>query len=147
MLLPAAAPLCAASLPGFKTPPQPAARFDRAAWKSDLQRIERGLAQGYANFDWQIEKRGFNPMRADQQLNAMLDQATSDAEAVVILSKLMDALRDPHLQLLPGPPPPGATLLPRARVMQVRPFKPPTLAASPVIPTQARHGPGLREVA
>lgn len=113
MLILAAAPLCAASLPNSSAPRDLAGGFDRAAWKTDLQRIERGLAQGYANFDWQIDKRGFNPVRADQQLNAMLDQATSDVEAVVILSKLMDALHDPHLQLLPGPPPAGATLIPR----------------------------------
>jgi len=103
----AGAMLCAAS-------PAPKAKsFDRALWKADFQRIKAGLAQGYANLDWQIEKRTFNLIRADSQISAMLDKANSDVEAVVIFYRLVDAFHDPHLQLLPGPPPETASLLPR----------------------------------
>ena len=86
--------------------------FDRSAWQADFERIKAGLAQGYANLDWQIEKRRFNLARADQQIIAMLDRANSDVEAVVILSRLVDGLHDPHVQLLPGAPPNSAVLLP-----------------------------------
>jgi hypothetical protein len=79
--------------------------------------VKWGLAQGYANLDWQIDKRSFNLVRADQQIGAMLDRATSDVEAVVIFYRLVDAFHDPHLQLLPGPPPDSATLLPRQSVV------------------------------
>ena len=99
--------LCAAA------PPPKSRSFDRAAWKADFERIKAGLAQGYANLDWQIEKRTFNLVRADQQISAMLDRANSDVEAVVIFYRLVDAFHDPHLQLLPGPAPDSATLLPR----------------------------------
>jgi hypothetical protein len=94
---------------GASTPPA----FDRAAWKQDFERIKRGLAEGYANLDWQVEKRGLNLARADQQINAMLDKANSDVEAVVVFYRLVDAFHDPHLQLLPGAPPDSARLLPR----------------------------------
>ncbi len=96
--------------------PAPAA-FDRAAWNADLGRTKLGPAQGYANLDWQIERRGINLARADQQIAAMLDKAHSDVEAVVILYRLVDAFHDPHLRLLPGPPPGSATLLPHQSSM------------------------------
>jgi hypothetical protein len=102
--------LCAAATPA----PAP---FDRAAWNADFERIKIGLAQGYANLDWQVERRGFNLARADQQIAAMLDKAHSDVEAVVILYRLVDAFDDPHLRLLPGPPPDSAALLPRQSSM------------------------------
>lgn len=104
----AAVVLCAAA------PTQsPAPSFDRAAWKADFQRIKDGLAQGYANLDWQVDRRNFNLVRANEQINAMLDKAGSDAEAAVVFYRLIDAFHDPHLRLLPGAPPAGATLLPR----------------------------------
>ena len=86
--------------------------FDRSAWKADYERIKTGLAQGYANLDWQVDRRGFNLQRADGQIGAMLDKANSDVEAALILNKLIDAFDDPHLQLQLGPPPEGATRLP-----------------------------------
>jgi hypothetical protein len=58
--------LCAAAAPA----PAP---FDRTAWNADFERIKIGLAQGYANLDWQIEWLGINLARADQQIAAMLD--------------------------------------------------------------------------
>jgi len=100
--------LCAAA-PAPKSTPV----FDRAAWKADFQRIKDGLAQGYANLDWQVERRNFNLVRANEQIDTMLDKANSDVEAVVVLYRLVDACQDPHLRLLPGPPPSGAALLPR----------------------------------
>ncbi|HEY7811277.1 MAG TPA: S41 family peptidase [Allosphingosinicella sp.] len=103
-LLAAASPAAAA--------PAPAPAFDRAAWKADFERIKAGLAQGYANLDWQVERRGLNLKRADAQIGAMLDKATRDAEAMLALTKLVDAFRDPHLAFQPGPPPPSARALP-----------------------------------
>ena len=87
--------------------------FDRAAWKADFERIKDGLAQGYANLDWQVDRRAFNLQRADGQISAMLDKANSDVEAALILNKLIDAFNDPHLLFQIGPPPESATLMPR----------------------------------
>lgn len=105
----AAAALCCAAAPAPKARPI----FDRSAWKADFERIKTGLAQGYANLDWQVDRRNFNLVRANEQINAMLDKANSDVEAVVIFYRLIDAFDDPHLRLLPGPPPEHAALLPK----------------------------------
>ena len=86
--------------------------FDRTAWNADFERLKLALAQGYANLDWQVERRGFNLSRADAQIGAMLDKADSDAGAALVFAKLVDAFDDPHLQLNPGPPPSSATLIP-----------------------------------
>ena len=84
--------LAAASDPGF----------DRSAWKADFERVKVGLAQGYANLDWQVDRRTFNLARADAQIGAMLDKAQSDVEAALVFAKLIDAFDDPHLQATGG---------------------------------------------
>jgi C-terminal processing protease CtpA/Prc len=48
-----------------------------------------------------------------EQIHAMLDRANSDVQAAVVLTKLVNAFKDPHLQLQIGSPPENATLLPR----------------------------------
>ena len=93
--------------------PAAAQPFDRAAWTADFERLKVALAQGYANLDWQVEKRGLNLARADGQIAAMLDKVDSDAGAALVFAKLVDAFKDPHLDLMPGLPPPSATALPR----------------------------------
>jgi hypothetical protein len=90
----------------------PAPAFNRDAWKADFERLKSALAQGYANLDWQVERRGFNLSRADGQIGAMLDKVDGDAAAALVFAKLVDAFDDPHLQLNPGPPPRSATLIP-----------------------------------
>lgn len=96
--------------------PTPAhgANFDRALWKADFQRLKVALAQGYANLDWQVEKRRLNLAGADGAINSMLDGVDSDVGATLVMVKLLEAFDDPHLELKAGPPPQGATLLPRA---------------------------------
>lgn len=95
------------------SPAAAAAPFDRAAWKADYERIKLGLAQGYANLDWQVERRGISLKRADAQIGGMLDKATTDAEAMLALTKLIDAFRDPHLAFQFGPAPSSASSLPK----------------------------------
>lgn len=100
--------LCAAA-------PAPKARgFDRAAWNADFQRLKVALAQGYANLDWQVDKRRLNLASADKAITAMLDKADSDVAATLVMVKLVEAFDDPHLELQAGPAPLGATLLPQA---------------------------------
>lgn len=101
-----------AAAPAAPTPPSKPT-FDADPWKADFERIKLGLAEGYANLDWQVDKRGINLARADGQIAAMLDQATSDVQAVLVIAKLVAAFDDPHVELRPGPPPESATLLPR----------------------------------
>lgn len=87
--------------------------FDRAAWQADYARFKRALAQGYANLDWQVDRRHLNLVSADKAITSMLDNANSDVEAALIFARLVDAFKDPHLQIRYGPPPPSAGLLPR----------------------------------
>ena len=101
-----------AAAPTAAEPPSKPA-FDVAPWKADFERIKLGLAQGYANLDWQVDRRGINLARADGQIAAMLDAATSDVQAALIIAKLVAAFDDPHVELKPGPPPDWATVLPR----------------------------------
>lgn len=98
------------AVPASSAPVTPA--FDRDVWLADYERIKLGLAEGYANLDWQVERRGLNLKRADGQIQAMLQEATSDAQAMLALTKLIDMFRDPHLQFRSGPPPSYARLVP-----------------------------------
>lgn len=91
--------------------PKPA--FDRAAWKADYERLKTALAQGYANLDWQVDRRNLSLVAADKAISAMLDAARSDVEAALIFARLVDAFKDPHLQLNYGPAPDSAELLPQ----------------------------------
>ena len=90
-------------------PPGPSRQ---AAWKADYERLKAALAQGYANLDWQIDRRGFNLALADKQIGAMLDKVDNDAAAALVFAKLVEAFDDPHLDLRPGPPPEAAKLMP-----------------------------------
>ena len=95
------------------SPAAPAPAFDPAPWLEDFDRIKLGLAEGYANLDWQVDKRGINLARADGQIREMLGKTTSDVQAALVIAKLVAAFDDPHVELRFGPPPPSATLVPR----------------------------------
>jgi hypothetical protein len=114
--------LLALALPASAAPPT-ARAFDRAAWKADHERIKLGLAQGYANLDWQAERLGLNLKRADAQITAMLDKATTEAEAMLAMTRFVDMFRDPHLVLRPGPPPSSARLLPTMSNVDTAPLR------------------------
>lgn len=96
-----------ASLPSSAIAHSPASppAFNRAAWKADYERLKLALARDYANLDWQVERRGLNLARADQMVSDMLDRAQDDTAATLAMVKLIDAFRDPHLQLKAGPVP------------------------------------------
>ena len=100
-----------AAAPAASAPAAPT--FDPAPWLADFERIKLGLAEGYANLDWQVDKRGINLARADGQIREMLGKATSDVQAALVIAKLVSAFDDPHVELRFGPPPPSATLVPR----------------------------------
>ena len=104
----------AAPAPAYSTPsPAPAPAFDPAPWLADFERIKLGLAEGYANLDWQVDKRGIDLVRADGQIREMLGKSRSDLEAALVIVKLVEALDDPHVEIRFGPPARSATLVPR----------------------------------
>lgn len=99
--------LCAAA------PPRTAQQFNKAAWKADFERLKLALSQGYANLDWQVEKRRLNLASADKTISTMLDSADSDVGATLVMVRLVEAFDDPHLELEAGTAPEGAALLPQ----------------------------------
>lgn len=107
------ATLLTVALPRVAIAQAPAPAFDKAVWKADYERLKQALAQGYANLDWQVDRRGLNLVAADKAISAMLDKAGSDVEAALIFARLVDAFKDPHLQLIYGPAPSSAALLPQ----------------------------------
>lgn len=99
---------------GATAPPPTLPTFNRAAWQSDYKRLKIALAQHYANLDWQVERRGLNLASADRFITAMLERAENDTAATLAMVKLIEAFRDPHLELSAGPAPDGANLVPVA---------------------------------
>ena len=78
------------------------ATYDRAAWLSDYARVKRDMAQGYANLDWMVEKRGIDLVALDRDTAAALHNAHSRVRAFIALRRFVRAFADPHLRMQPG---------------------------------------------
>jgi hypothetical protein len=78
------------------------ATYDRGAWLSDYARVKRDMAQGYANLDWMVEKRGIDLAALDRDTTAALRDAHSRVRAFVALRRFVRAFADPHLRMQPG---------------------------------------------
>lgn len=88
------------------------ATFDRAAWQADYARLKTGMAQGYANLDWQVDHRGLDLAMLDKQTSARLDGAYSHVQAYLAMKDFIAAFRDPHLRLAFGKAPDHARAVP-----------------------------------
>ena len=84
----AAAPLAAAAQPAH----------DPAAWLADLDRIEAGMAQHYANLDWVRDERHLDLAALDRTTRDRLTRSRTTAEAQVAMRDFVAAFRDPHLE-------------------------------------------------
>ena len=78
------------------------ATYDRHAWLSDYSRVKRDMAQGYANLDWMVEKRGIDLVALDRDTTAALQEAHSRVRAFIALRRFVRAFADPHLRMQPG---------------------------------------------
>jgi hypothetical protein len=78
------------------------ATYDREAWLADYARVKRDMAQGYANLDWMVEKRGIDLVALDRDTTAALSGAHSRVRAFIALRRFVHAFGDPHLRLKPG---------------------------------------------
>jgi len=87
-LLLAAAPLAAAAQ----------AAHDPAAWLAELDRIEAGMAQHYANLDWVRDERHLDLAALDRRTRDRLGRSRTIAEAETAMRDFVTAFRDPHLQ-------------------------------------------------
>jgi hypothetical protein len=78
------------------------ATYDRDAWLSDYARVKRDMAQGYANLDWMVEKRGIDLVALDRGTTAALQNAHSRVRAFIALRRFVRAFADPHLRMQAG---------------------------------------------
>jgi len=88
------------------------ATFDREAWKSDYARLKTGMAQGYANLDWQVDHRGLDLVALDKDTSNRLDGAYSHVQAYLAIKDFVAEFRDPHLRLAFGKAPDAARAVP-----------------------------------
>lgn len=73
--------------------------YSPKAWLADFVRLKRDMAQGYANLDWAVEKRGVNLAELDRRTQDSLRGAHSHVRAFLALHDFVAAFRDPHLEL------------------------------------------------
>ncbi|QNU14354.1 hypothetical protein [Thermomonas sp. XSG] len=51
------------------------ASYDAKPWLADYARLKRDMAQGYANLDWMVERRGLDLVALDRDTSAALQGA------------------------------------------------------------------------
>ena len=78
------------------------ATYDERAWLADYGRLKQDMAQGYANLDWMVDKRGVDLVALDRQTTADLENAHSRARAFFALRRFVQGFKDPHLRMKPG---------------------------------------------
>lgn len=78
------------------------ATYDESAWLADYGRLKQDMAQGYANLDWMVEKRGVDLVALDKRTTAELENAHSRLRAFLALRRFVRGFDDPHFRLKPG---------------------------------------------
>ena len=86
--------------------------YDPRPWLADYTRLKRDMAQGYANLDWAVAKRGLDLTALDRQTTARLENAHSRVRAFLALRDFIGGFNDPHLRMKPGERPVPATAVP-----------------------------------
>jgi hypothetical protein len=74
--------------------------------------VKRDMAQGYANLDWMVERRGVDLAALDRATGRRIAHAHSRVRAFLALQDFLKTFRDPHLRMEPGTrpvPAPSAT--------------------------------------
>ena len=76
--------------------------YDPRPWLADYTRLKRDMAQGYANLDWAVEKRGIDLPALDRETTGRLENAHSRVRAFLALRDFVRGFNDPHLRMKPG---------------------------------------------
>ena len=76
--------------------------YDAQPWLDDYTRLKRDMAQGYANLDWAVEKRGIDLPTLDRETTTRLENAHSRVRAFVALRNFIRGFNDPHFRMKPG---------------------------------------------
>src|SRR5688500_18934692 len=78
------------------------ATYDERAWLADYDRLKQDMAQGYANLDWMVERRGVDLVALDRKTTAELENAHSRLRAFLALRRFVRSFNDPHFRMKPG---------------------------------------------
>lgn len=78
------------------------ATYDPDPWLADYARLKHAMAQGYANLDWQVARRGIDLPALDRETTAALRDAHSHVRAFLALRGFVRRFDDPHFRLRPG---------------------------------------------
>lgn len=81
------------------------ATFDRQRALRDYDQLKRGMAQYYANLDWQRDHRGLDLVALDRETKDALEAAYGRIGAYFVFKDFVAKFEDPHLQLAWGDPP------------------------------------------
>lgn len=84
------------------------ATYDPDPWLADYGRLKHAMAQGYANLDWQVARRGIDLPALDRETTAALRDAHSHVRAFLALRGFVHRFDDPHFRLRPGERPAAA---------------------------------------
>lgn len=76
-----------------------AATYDAMAWSGDYARLKGDMAQGYANLDWQAERKGIDLAALDRETQRRIATAHSRIRATMALNAFVARFEDPHLRL------------------------------------------------
>ena len=76
--------------------------YDPKPWLADYTRLKHDMAQGYANLDWIVEKRGVDLPALDRETTTSLQNAHSRVRAFLILRSFIRSFNDPHFRMKPG---------------------------------------------
>ena len=78
---------------------------DRAGWQADLRELERGIATGFANFEWRIAQRQLDLPSIHRAADSAIAVASSARAARRALGDVVAAFDDGHLRLEGAPNP------------------------------------------
>lgn len=81
------------------------ATFDRQAAHADYDRLKHGMAQHYANLDWQVEYRKVNLVKRDQAMNERLAVSLSRVQTYFAFRDFVSSFRDLHFFMASGDAP------------------------------------------
>ena len=78
---------------------------ERAGWRADLLDLERGIASGFANFEWRISQRQLDLPAIHRTADSGIAAAASERAARQALQDVVAAFDDGHLRLEGEPNP------------------------------------------
>lgn len=79
-------------------------RYDPAPWLADLDQLERGASDAFANLEWHIGRGTVDPVALHRRTDSLVRQAGSARAAAAALRGFGAAFHDGHFQVRRPPP-------------------------------------------